>query len=1483
MSKIVINTELNNSGFEKGYKEAEAAAKRFVRTAQDTLGNGVNKAMAGVGKGMADRLSGTLKASEDRIERTGDAIRTTAQEIEASLSNMSTLFGDSANDRFNEKFGATAEDIARKNEESIRAANEALGGLEPTFQRAESNATNLGDAIVAVGEKVKETAMSSQEMMANLTEMMNKPFGVGAEDIARQNAERIREANEYLRQYGLTQEEMTQKYFTQRDAIDDTAQSTQAVVDNVEQINDRLGETAENTRQTANEVRRMPSMFAGLGARIARTGKDIQTKIGGAFTTVTRRMRTFSFGFNRMAVGIERSINRIKNLLIAAFVFNVVRRAFREFREYIGLALNDSERFNTALQQVKHNLASAFQPILQVIVPALTTLMEWLSTATAYVLQFMAAISGKSVKSLQNAATHMSSLKKETEGVGKAAKGALSGLDAISKVSFGDDSGGGSGSPAFTPAEIEDREFDLSWWDRLKEKLVPVTDALSRLKDAMVPFKDFVFTGAKDFYNNFLVPVGNWVIGEGLPRFFDILSAFFNNSNWSRLNVVLSDFFTALSKLATLTFDAVLDFFDFFIRPMAEWAINSAIPVLIQGLTDLINKVNWQRIKDNLIALYNAVAPFATKIGDGLLWFYQRVLVPLGAWIMNEAVPRLLKILEAFFRAMSPIIDVVGKALVSFWNSFLQPLAKWAGGVVVTALDLLADALFKFAAWAEDNPDKVRTAFEGLLYGLGAMLALKGLGSLPVILNGIAFGLGAIAGKLLLFAGGALVAGIGYLTAELVKFGYENSSVVKEMREAEAEHEEYLERLARAYERYYGEATISVQDFQALLGDFTNESTINLLKINESLTTNADIMRGEFDGTKVSLQGLLDAWINSGETITDEAMPQLLSAVEGTFEAWRELNNAEMEQQLTFWENVYLKNDGVIDRYEQEKLDTIRAWYETRATETGTLEEHITTIIENGTNEQGELLSGVLTEVQTELGNLVSFAEEQAAKARAIAEEENRLLLEDIATGRLKVTEETYDNYISAVKENESIASDAARREQVLRNLEAEKLLDQGLINNEEYQGELLRSRQQYAKDLTDITLTAEQAMADMAVAITGSLNEEAEVLKMLMELREDETKSIGDLKREVDELNAIRELGIGLTQEDETYLLRATKALELYNEQTSKRGDVVGRMIEEQEATLQVGVDQFVDFCDKSEAALREFENTARLQGANITRGLSDGLRHGNEDVMRETKGMIENIKDTLDKSFEMHSPSKYMERKGEDITEGMRLGIVNAAPSLMKSLTDLIDDMCSIVAKKATSLVSEFKTMFEEVLSNFDIAGSNMSGGMSDIMSDLSDTVTKQKSGVEDAFKAMYNSVSGATEQFANSHVKAINSMTSQTAKQMGALPDAPKINVPSVQNIRIPRLATGAIIPPNREFLAILGDQKSGNNIEAPEDLIRKIVREEGGANDETNSLLRELITAVKTSLNINVDGDVLSRAVSVGQARSNRMFAASFSDG
>ena len=66
------------------------------------------------------------------------------------------------------------------------------------------------------------------------------------------------------------------------------------------------------------------------------------------------------------------------------------------------------------------------------------------------------------------------------------------------------------------------------------------------------------------------------------------------------------------------------------------------------------------------------------------------------------------------------------------------------------------------------------------------------------------------------------------------------------------------------------------------------------------------------------------------------------------------------------------------------------------------------------------------------------------------------------------------------------------------------------------------------------------------------------------------------------------------------------------------------------------------------------------------------------------------------------------------------------------------------------------------------------------------------------------------------------------------------------------QIPYLAAGAVIPPNREFMAVLGDQRHGNNIEAPESLMRQVVREEAGA------MMAETVRAIMASGGMGAGG-------------------------
>ena len=63
--------------------------------------------------------------------------------------------------------------------------------------------------------------------------------------------------------------------------------------------------------------------------------------------------------------------------------------------------------------------------------------------------------------------------------------------------------------------------------------------------------------------------------------------------------------------------------------------------------------------------------------------------------------------------------------------------------------------------------------------------------------------------------------------------------------------------------------------------------------------------------------------------------------------------------------------------------------------------------------------------------------------------------------------------------------------------------------------------------------------------------------------------------------------------------------------------------------------------------------------------------------------------------------------------------------------------------------------------------------------------------------------------------------------SAKSVSGGNPAARSAMPAISPASVPRLATGAVIPPNREFLAVLGDQRSGNNIEAPESAIEAAV--------------------------------------------------------
>ena len=137
----------------------------------------------------------------------------------------------------------------------------------------------------------------------------------------------------------------------------------------------------------------------------------------------------------------------------------------------------------------------------------------------------------------------------------------------------------------------------------------------------------------------------------------------------------------------------------------------------------------------------------------------------------------------------------------------------------------------------------------------------------------------------------------------------------------------------------------------------------------------------------------------------------------------------------------------------------------------------------------------------------------------------------------------------------------------------------------------------------------------------------------------------------------------------------------------------------------------------------------------------------------------------------------------------------------------------------------------------------------------------------GIKKVFKGIWNSIVIIVESAINFIIKGLNWLISKINTIQFTVPSwVPGVGGKSIgahlsplSEVRIPRLATGAVIPPNREFMAVLGDQKSGTNIETPlatmVDAFKQAMSEYGGGTTTVVLQLDGKEIARSTVKNIN----------------------------
>jgi|GEM_PF-5388357 len=246
----------------------------------------------------------------------------------------------------------------------------------------------------------------------------------------------------------------------------------------------------------------------------------------------------------------------------------------------------------------------------------------------------------------------------------------------------------------------------------------------------------------------------------------------------------------------------------------------------------------------------------------------------------------------------------------------------------------------------------------------------------------------------------------------------------------------------------------------------------------------------------------------------------------------------------------------------------------------------------------------------------------------------------------------------------------------------------------------------------------------------------------------------------------------------------------------------------------------------------------------------------------------------DGVKKAFGIASPSKEMAELGDYTMQGFTQGIAgeSSAPNAaFVTMTTAIKATATafhgemVIAGKTliTALLALLAAFIKQFTADVD-AFYKLSNAK---FKQFADVLTKGYATFWANLDAMASSAQAALNARLSAMVAAAQSAAAAIASAMsGAGGGFGGVSVSaSSAPLSVPHLARGAVIPPNREFLAVLGDQRSGQNIEAPESLLRQIMREEGGGGAAVVALLTELIQAVRESgTDIFVGDDQIGRA-------------------
>lgn len=707
--RVAIRVALG--GYKKDMEAVKAETKK-IREAVSGETSKINAAMNQVKTQKArqevERLTSQLEKQKERILQQENVIRRLKSQYDDLVSGVSKDRSISGLEKQLKSAEKEFDTVQKKlfglydQFEIVESAFKTGGASTSQMQTLQSEIDELEPKYESLGRKVQMLADKLQQVQ------MNPQTSSQAQDLAARLEVETKKLERMKNEAGTVKEKL--------DAILHS-KSPPGTSSKLSQIISRIKELAKNARKSSAEM---------------------------------------TSGFNRMETAISRVKRRITSLVGSVLVFEVLRRALVAVKDTLNGCLKTNQEFTNSLNIIKSNLYVTFASVYTAVLPAINALMSALAAVTGALARIVSGIFGRTYAESLQTAKGLKNATAAVNGYNSAAqKGQTFSFDEVHNINKEEPSGGG-GSLMDTSVQVEEtegllsklRDFLGNFFAPFKEAWdsqgVDVTEAF---KYALASILILLGSIGLSFSNVWSNGTGYQVCSEILSILESILNTIGNiatglNDAWNFNNTgtqIIQDMFNILLN--------VLDAID---------RIAEATEVWSAGLDFTPALVAFE-------GLLSAIEPLTSTACDGLVWMYENVLLPFGAWTIEDAMPAFFELLAAAIGLVNSVLEVFEPLGTWLWESFLQPIAEWSGGVICEVLTILAELLTAIGEWISEH----QTVIETLVIIVGSLaIAINLVNAAITIWNGVA----AIAATLttLLSSGASILAGaIAFLTSPI--------------------------------------------------------------------------------------------------------------------------------------------------------------------------------------------------------------------------------------------------------------------------------------------------------------------------------------------------------------------------------------------------------------------------------------------------------------------------------------------------------------------------------------------------------------------------------------------------------------------------------------------------------------------------------------------------------------------------------------------